>query len=230
MKKRTAVFWWPCSRVASARPRWARCVRGSRASYHPGRREPLVLTSKARSPSRPPGELGTFLERRRPHCARSGEPDRAGATARSSRGAARGLRPEPGCGNVQSSVRVAAPKSGQAGYAHLEFTGTRVYLARRAPRSTLCPRLLDITGLATEVTFSAHLDSSAWRPVRGVDATRTRRPFPSVVFPEPHATDEALLAASRNFLTPWPSRAQVSEEQASGAGPTTESPRSRRGF
>jgi protease IV len=119
----------------------------------------LYLDLQGEIPEQPSSELGTFLERRPPSLrALVDSLDRAASDSRVAAVVVRvSVLPDSGWATVQE-LRDAITRfrrSGKPAYAHLEMTGNKeYYLASACSKIYAVPTaILDITGLATEVTF-----------------------------------------------------------------------------
>ena len=162
MKKRTA---WVLAAGVAAVAIGAAAV-GALALVLRGRGTPalggsnyLVLNLAGGIPEEPPSELAPFFERRPPSLRTLVESiDRAATDARVKAVVLRvSVLPDTGWGKVQE-LRDAIGrfrKSGKPAYAHLEFSGNKeYYLATACDKVYVVPTaLLDVTGLAAEVTF-----------------------------------------------------------------------------
>jgi protease-4 len=119
----------------------------------------LYLDLQGELPEQPSSELGSFLERRPPSLKALVESlDRAASDPKITGIVMRvGFMSDAGWGKVQE-LRDAVQrfrKSGKPALAHLEFSGNKeYYLASACSKVYAVPTaLLDVTGLATEVTF-----------------------------------------------------------------------------
>lgn len=162
MRKRTA---WTLAAGVAAMAIGAAAV-GALALVLRGQRGPawgadnyLYLNLQGEVPEQPPSQLGSFLERRPPSLRTliesldraASDPNVAAVMIRVS------FLPDSGWGKVQE-LRDAIGRyrrSGKPAYAHLEFCGNReYYLATACNKIYAVPTaLLNITGLAAEVTF-----------------------------------------------------------------------------
>jgi protease-4 len=119
----------------------------------------LFLDLSEEIPEQPPSELGSFFERRPPSLRTLVESiDRAASDPKVTALVLRvGFLPDAGWGKVQE-LRDAVARfrgRGKPAYAYLEFCGNKeYYLATAADKIYALPTaLLDVTGLAAEVTF-----------------------------------------------------------------------------